>query len=186
MKYVGAHVSSSGGVHHAPVRAAEIGAGAFAFFTKNQKRWRAKPLLPDDIERFRRNLSASGIAPEHVLPHDSYLINLSNPDGEKREKSYSTFIDEAGRAEALGLTLFNFHPGAHLGAMSEAEAIRLIAEGVDRACETIDRIVFVAETTAGQGSSLGYIFEHLRDLIGETSYPDRMGICIDTCHIFSA
>jgi deoxyribonuclease IV len=186
MKYIGAHVSSAGGVYHAPGRAREIGADAFALFTKNQKQWAAKPFTPDDIEMFTKNMKVSGIRPKQVLPHDSYLINLANPDKEKRERSIKAFIDEAKRAEALGLTYLNFHPGAHLGAMGEPEALKLIAEGVDRACEDVDRIVFVVETTAGQGSSVGYRFEHLRDLIGLTAYPDRTGVCVDTCHIFAA
>jgi deoxyribonuclease IV len=186
MKYIGAHVSSAGGVYHAPGRAREIGADAFALFTKNQKQWAAKPFTPDDMEMFTKNLQESGIQPKHVLPHDSYLINLANPDKEKRERSVTAFIDEAKRAEALGLMYLNFHPGAHLGAMGESEALQLIAEGVDRACEDVERIVFVVETTAGQGSSVGYRFEHLRDLIGVTAYPDRVGVCVDTCHIFAA
>ena len=128
MKYIGAHVSSAGGVYHAPGRAREIGADAFALFTKNQKQWAAKPLTPDDMEMFTKNLQESGIEPKHVLPHDSYLINLSNPDKEKRDRSIEAFIHEAARAEALGLMYLNFHPGAHLGAMGESEALKLIAE----------------------------------------------------------
>lgn len=186
MKYIGAHVSASGGVHHAPQRAAEIGATAFALFTKNQKRWDAKPLDPAEIDQFAKTCKEAEIDPKYILPHDSYLINLSNPDAEKREKSVKAFIDEAKRAEQLGLRRLNFHPGTHLQELGESEALDLIAEGMDRAMKETDSVVLVAETTAGQGSSLGYRFEHLRDLLGTVRVPERAGVCIDTCHIFAA
>ncbi len=186
MKYVGAHVSAAGGVENAPLRAAEIGAKAFALFTKNQKRWVSPPLKEESIAAFRENLAVSGIKPEHVLPHDSYLINLGNPDPEKRKKSLEAFIDEGRRAEQLGLSLLNFHPGSHLKQTSEDECIALIAESIDTAVKETERVVFVLETTAGQGTNIGYTFEQIKAIIDASRYPERLGVCIDTCHIFAA
>ncbi|MDY7027636.1 MAG: deoxyribonuclease IV [Spirochaetota bacterium] len=186
MKYIGAHVSTAGGVENAPLNAARIGANAFALFTKNQRQWNAKPLNGDSIEAFKRNLQAAGIDPRHVLPHDSYLINLGNPDREKREKSLQAFIDEARRAEQLGLQLLNFHPGSHLGRISEEDCLSLIADGMNTALAETDSVKLVIETTSGQGSNLGYRFEHLADLIERSKDPARVGVCIDTCHIFAA
>jgi deoxyribonuclease-4 len=186
MKYIGAHVSAAGGVENAPLNAARIGANAFALFTKNQRQWNAKPLKGDSIEAFKRNLQAAGIDPRHVLPHDSYLINLGNPDREKREKSLQAFIDETRRAEQLGLQLLNFHPGSHLGRISEEDCLSLIADGMNTALAETDSVKLVIETTSGQGSNLGYRFEHLADLIERSKDPARVGVCIDTCHIFAA
>ena len=186
MKYIGAHVSAAGGVENAPLNAAKIGARAFALFTKNQRQWKAKPLSRESIEGFKTNLRESGIQPEHVLPHDSYLINLGNPDREKWEKSLKAFIVEARRAEQLGLSLLNFHPGSHLGRISEAACLSRIAEGMNRTLEETERIRLVIETTAGQGSNVGHRFEHLADLIEQSDHPERVGVCIDTCHIFAA
>ena len=186
MKYIGAHVSAAGGVENAPLRAAEIGAKAFALFTKNQKRWVSPPLKKDSIAAFKENLAASGIKPEHVLPHDSYLINLGNPDPEKRKRSLDAFIDEGKRAEQLGLSLLNFHPGSHLKQLSEDECISLIAESIDTAAGESDRVIFVLETTAGQGTNIGYTFEQIKAIIDASRYPGRLGVCIDTCHIFAA
>ena len=114
MKYVGSHVSASGGVYNAPLNAMKIGAKAFALFTKNQRQWASKPLDDETIALFKKNLELSGILPKHVLPHDSYLINLGHPETEKLEKSRAAFIDEIERCEWLGLNKLNFHPGSHL------------------------------------------------------------------------
>ncbi len=186
MKYAGAHVSAAGGVENAPLRAAEIGAKAFALFTKNQKRWESPPLKEESITAFRENLAVSGIKQEHVLPHDSYLINLGNPDPEKRKRSLNAFIDEGKRAEQLGLSLLNFHPGSHLKQASENECIALIAESIDAAVKETERVVFVLETTAGQGTNIGYTFEQIKAIIDASNFPERLGVCIDTCHIFAA
>ncbi len=186
MKYAGAHVSAAGGVENAPLRAAEIGARAFALFTKNQKRWSAPPLTKESIEAFKKNLSASGIKPEHVLPHDSYLINLGNPDPEKRKKSLNAFIDEGRRAEQLGLSLLNFHPGSHLNQIPEDECLQYIAENINTAMAETEKVLFVIETTAGQGSNTGYNFIQIGKIISMVKNPDRTGVCIDTCHIFAA
>lgn len=186
MKYIGAHVSASGGVENAPLNAQKIGASAFALFTKNQRQWNAKPLTEKSIKAFKANLDAVGIRPEHVLPHDSYLINLGNPDKEKWQKSLTAFIDEAQRAEQLGIPLLNFHPGSHLRQISEEECIALNSEAMNTTLRNTGEVKLVVETTAGQGSNIGYSFEHLAALIDQSADPDRVGVCIDTCHIFAA
>lgn len=185
MKYVGAHVSASGGVENAPVNAEAIGAKAFALFTKNQKRWAAPPLTEKSIANFKANLMASGISADMVLPHDSYLINLGNPDQDKRIKSFNAFLDELKRVEILGLSLLNFHPGGHLKQISEAECISFIAENINNAHSETESAIAVIENTAGQGSWIGYRFEHLRDIIDQVKDKTRIGICLDTCHTFA-
>ena len=186
MKYVGAHVSIAGGVENAPLNAEQIGAKAFAMFTKNQRQWQAKPLDEKNILAFRENLARSGIAPQHVLPHDGYLINLGNPDPDKRQNSLNAFIDEAQRVEQLGLSLLNFHPGSHLHQISEEQGMDLIAAGVRQAIAQTRAVVFVLECTAGQGTNLGYTFEQLAQIIERVGSRERMGVCLDTCHLYAA
>jgi deoxyribonuclease-4 len=164
----------------------KIGANAFALFTKNQRQWKSKPLKEEEIAGFKENLKEAGISPEHVLPHDSYLINLGNPEKAKREKALSAFIQEARRAEQIGVPLLNFHPGSHLNAMTEEECLELIAGGMNTALKETDFVRLVAEITAGQGSAVGYSFEHLARLIELSDAPERVGVCIDTCHAFAA
>ena len=200
MKFVGAHVSASGGVDNAPLNAMKIGAKAFALFTKNQRQWVAKPLEPKMIESFKTNLEKSGILPKHVLPHDSYLINLGHPEVEKLEKSRAAFIDELERCEQLGLELLNFHPGSHLvkvpkkdlaydDKIMEAEltCLDVIAESMNLAIEATKsmNVKLVIENTAGQGTNLGYKFEHLGHIINKIEDKSRVGICLDTCHTFT-
>jgi len=186
MKYFGAHVSTSGGVFNAPSNASSIGAKAFAMFSKNQRQWFASPLTDEDISSFKSELSLSGILPRHVLTHDSYLINLGNPDDEARKKSCDSFIDEMKRCHALGLDRLNFHPGSHLKEISESECISLVAESINRALDETEGVIAVIENTAGQGSNIGYRFEHIRDIIDQVSDKSRVGYCIDTCHAYSA
>jgi deoxyribonuclease-4 len=186
MKYVGAHVSASGGVYNAPKNAEAIGARAFALFTKNQRRWDAKPLESQTIDKFKQALDDAGIAPKHVLPHDSYLINLGHPEEPKRQKSYNAFLDEVQRCELLGLDRLNFHPGSHLKKISEDECIEYIAAACNRVLEKTEGVSLVIENTAGQGSNLGYSFEHLAAIIDRVEDKSRMGVCIDTCHAFTA
>ncbi len=186
MKFVGAHVSSSGGVFNAPLNAKKIGAKAFALFTKNQRQWNAKPLDSKTVDNFRKNLEESGIDVSQILPHDSYLINLGHPEKEKREKSLNAFIDEVKRCELLGLDKLNFHPGSHLKKISEEECLKLISDSMNKTLEVTQGVTLVIETTAGQGSNLGYKFEHLAYLIENSIDKDRVGVCIDTCHIFAA
>ncbi|MEW6551917.1 MAG: deoxyribonuclease IV [Arcobacteraceae bacterium] len=186
MKFLGAHVSSSGGVYNAPLNAMAIGAKAFALFTKNQKQWVAKPLDKDTIDLWFLNLEKSKILPKHILPHDSYLINLGSPESDSREKSLNAFIDEMERCDILGLDRLNFHPGSHLRKISETECLDLIADSINKALDSTKNVKAVIENTAGQGSNLGYKFEHLAYLIDKVEDKSRIGVCIDTCHMFSA
>ncbi len=186
MKYVGAHVSSSGGVFNAPLNAQAIGAKAFALFTKNQRQWKAKPLDEETIALFRENLQKSGIEPRHVLPHDSYLINLGHPEDEKWKKSLDAFIDEVKRCEQLGLDKLNFHPGSHLKKIDETKCLDRIAEAMNITLNETEGVTLVIENTAGQGSNLGHRFEHLAYLIDKTEDRSRVGVCLDTCHTFTA
>ena len=186
MKYIGAHVSASGGVENAPVNAHAIGAKAFALFTKNQRQWQSAPLSEKSIQQFRENCAQYGFAPEHILPHDSYLINLGHPQAEGLEKSRKAFLDEMQRCEALGLDRLNFHPGSHLKQISEQESLDRIAESINLALDRTHGVTAVIENTAGQGSNLGFRFEHLRYLIDRVEDRSRVGVCIDTCHAFAA
>ena len=186
MKYIGAHVSASGGVENAVLRSVEIGANAFALFTKNQRQWKAPPLKAENIEKFKRFCQVHHFQPEHILPHDSYLINLGSPDKEGLEKSRAAFIDELERANQLGLKLLNFHPGSHLNLISESDCLARIAESINIAVEKVPNVIAVIENTAGQGSNLGYRFEHLAEIIDQVEDKNRVGVCLDTCHLFSA
>ncbi|NPA60504.1 MAG: deoxyribonuclease IV [Epsilonproteobacteria bacterium] len=183
-KFVGAHTSASGGVFNAVTNAQKIGAKAFALFTKNQKRWEAKPLDIKVIDKFKKALDESGILPKHVLPHDSYLINLGHPDEQKLIKSRMAFIDELQRCEQLGLDRLNFHPGSHLKEISEDECLTKISESINIALDKTKGVKAVIENTAGQGSNLGYKFEHLAQIIDKVEDKSRIGVCIDTCHLF--
>ena len=186
MKRIGAHVSASGGVFNAPLNAAKIGADAFAMFVKNQRRWDAPPLRAEEIAAFKDALRQSGIPAEHVLVHDSYLINLGHPREAEREKSLNAFIDEIRRCEALGLRLLNFHPGSHLNEISAQVCLDNIAGSLNFAIANTSGVKLVLENTAGQGSNLGYDFAQLAYVIGKISNKDRIGVCIDTCHAFAA
>jgi deoxyribonuclease-4 len=186
MKYVGAHISAAGGVENSPLNAHEIGARAFAFFTKNQRQWVASPLTKKSIEAFRGNCEKLGYKPFQILPHDSYLINLGNPDPEGLGRSRYSFNDEMKRCELLGLDRFNFHPGSHLGKISEEQCLDLIAESVNIALSKTSGVIAVIENTAGQGTNLGYRFGHLRYIIDRVKDKSRVGVCIDTCHAFTS
>ena len=186
MKYIGAHTSAAGGVEFAPLRAKEIGARAFALFTKNQRQWQAKPLSEESIQLFKKNIEQVGIRPEHVLPHDSYLINLGHPEADKLEKSRAAFMDEIARCEQLGLSLLNFHPGSHLRKMDEEDCLKRIAESINIALDASKHVTAVIENTSGQGSNLGYRFEHLATIIAGVDDKTRVGVCLDTCHTFTA
>ena len=186
MKYIGAHVSASGGVENAPLNAHEIGARAFALFTKNQRQWKSAPLTKDSIRNFRENCDKHGYKPFQILPHDSYLINLGHPETDGLTKSREAFIDEMSRCEQLGLDRLNFHPGGSLGKISDEECLERIAESVNIALDKTKGVTAVLENTAGQGSNLGYKFEHLRYIIDRVDDKSRVGVCIDTCHSFAA
>lgn len=186
MKFVGAHVSASGGVFNAPINATKIGAKAFALFTKNQRQWEGKPLSQEEITRFKCELEKAEILPKHVLAHDSYLINLGHPEDAAREKSLEAFIDEVKRCEALGLDKLNFHPGSHLKSISEEQCLENIKACMDEALRQTKSVTLVVENTAGQGSNLGYKMEHLGYLMQESIDKERVGVCIDTCHLFTS
>ena len=186
MKYIGAHVSASGGVENAPLNAHEIGAKAFALFTKNQRQWKSAPLTNNSIRNFRENCDKHGYKSFQILPHDSYLINLGHPEADGLAKSREAFIDEMSRCEQLGLDRLNFHPGGSLGKISDEECLERIAESVNIALDKTRGVTAVLENTAGQGSNLGYKFEHLRYIIDRVEDKSRVGVCIDTCHSFAA
>lgn len=186
MKYLGAHVSAAGGADQAVQRAVEIGATAFALFTKNQRQWQGKPLTDEAIAAFKQACRVHGFAPAQILPHDSYLINLGHPEAEGLDKSRAAFIDEMQRCEQLGLTLLNFHPGSHLNKISEADCLSRIAESINLALDATQGVTAVIENTAGQGTNLGWRFEHLASIIEQVDDKRRVGVCIDTCHAFAA
>jgi len=198
-KYIGAHVSSSGGVFNAPLNAQKIGAKAFALFTKNQRQWSAKELTDEIVEKFKENLEQSGIDSRQILPHDSYLINLGHPEIEKREKSLNAFVEELQRCELLGLDKLNFHPGSHLQKIpkksetyqedldfAEEMCISAITNSMNKAIDRTENTILVIENTAGQGTNMGYKFEHLRAIIDKIKDKSRVGICLDTCHTFAS
>ncbi len=186
MKYIGAHVSSSGGVENAPANALAIGANAFALFTKNQRQWVSAPLSEKSIALFKQRCWQGGLDPRYILPHDSYLINLGSPDEEGLQKSRNAFIDEMTRCEQLGLMMLNFHPGSHLNKISLEECLDRIAESINIALEHTSGVAAVIENTAGQGSNVGNRFEHIRYIIDKVQDKGRVGVCIDTCHTYSA
>lgn len=186
MKFFGAHVSASGGVENAPRNASAIGATAFALFTKNQRQWRSAPLSATSIEAFGRELAAAGIDPRHVLPHDSYLINLGHPEEEGLERSREAFLDEMQRCEQLGLDRLNFHPGSHLKKISTEECLDRVAESINIALRATKGVTAVIENTAGQGSNVGFAFWQLKRIIDGVEDKSRVGICLDTCHSFAA
>lgn len=179
-------MSASGGVEMAPENAHEIGATAFALFTKNQRQWRAAPLSKESILLFREHCEKRGYKPFQILPHDSYLINLGHPEKEGLEKSREAFLDEMKRCELLGLDRLNFHPGASLGKISEEECLKTIAESINIVLDKTKGVTAVIENTAGQGSSMGHRFEHLQFIIGLVEDKSRVGVCLDTCHSFAA
>lgn len=186
MKFIGAHVSASGGVENAPLNAQAIGANAFALFTKNQRQWVSPPLTERSITLFKERCQQYGFQPEYILPHDSYLINLGHPDTEGLEKSRSAFLDEMQRCEQLGLKFLNFHPGSHLNRISPEACLDRIAESINIVLSKTQGVTAVIENTAGQGSNMGFSFYHLRHIIDRVDDKNRVGVCIDTCHTFTA
>ncbi|MBD5173526.1 MAG: deoxyribonuclease IV [Bacteroidales bacterium] len=186
MKYIGAHVSASPGVSQAPINAANIGAKAFALFTRNPSRWASPAIKPQEAEAFKENCEKFGFSPAQILPHDSYLINLGAPDAEKLDKSREAFLDEMRRCELLGLTMLNFHPGSHLKLIEPEKCLDLIAESINIALAETSGVKAVIENTAGQGSNLGFTFAQIGHIINKVEDKDRVGVCIDTCHTFAS
>lgn len=173
-------------MENAPLNAAAVGANAFALFTKNQRQWVAAPLTANSIALFKENCSKSGFMPEFILPHDSYLINLGNPDEDAIQKSRAAFLDEMQRCEQLGLKLLNFHPGSHLNKISIEECLDRIAANINLALSRTSGVTAVIENTAGQGSNVGNRLEEIRYIIDRVEDKSRVGFCIDTCHFYSA
>lgn len=186
MKYIGAHVSAAGGVENTPKRAHNIGAEAFALFTKNQRRWEGPPLTEENIEGFKQKCEDLGFSMNAVMPHDSYLINLGHPEENQLQKSRNAFLDEMKRCEQLGIKLLNFHPGNHLGKISVEECLDRNAESINWTLKRSEGVTAVIENTAGQGTSVGYEFEYLARIIDGVKDKSRVGVCIDTCHAFAA
>ena len=186
MKYIGAHVSAAGGVENAPVRAHEIGATAFALFTKNQRQWQSAPLTAASIAAFKASCAQRGYGAGQILPHDSYLINLGHPSAPELEKSRAAFLDEMRRCEQLGIDRLNFHPGATLGAISVEECLDRVAESINLALAATKGVTAVIENTAGQGSNVGHRFEHLARIVAGVTDKTRVGVCLDTCHSYTA
>lgn len=186
MKYIGPHVSASGGVENAVINAVNLNANAFALFTRNQKQWYSKPLEKDSIKKFRDLCEKHDFKPFQILPHDSYLINLGHPEKEGLEKSRTAFLDEMQRCEQLGLDRLNFHPGSHLQKISEEDCLKTIAESINITLDKTNGVTAVIENTAGQGTNLGHKFEQIRYIIDHVEDKTRVGVCIDTCHSYSA
>jgi len=186
MKYIGPHVSATGGVENAPLNAMAVGANAFALFTKNQRQWVSAPLTQKSIDAFKAHCEKAGITPDFILPHDSYLINLGQPEEEALQKSRNSFFDEMKRCEQLGLKMLNFHPGSHLNKISLEECLRRIAESINMALDQTHGVTAVIENTAGQGSNVGFSFQHIAYIIEKVEDKSRVGVCIDTCHTYSA
>ncbi len=186
MKFVGAHVSASGGVENAPLNAKNIGATAFALFTKNQRQWFSTPISQKSAELFRERCKEYNYSPFQILPHDSYLINLGHPQKEALEKSRSAFLDEMQRCEQLGLDRLNFHPGSHLNQISVDQCLKLIAESINITLNKTKGVTAVIENTAGQGTNLGFEFEQIAQIIDMVEDKGRVGVCVDTCHSFAA
>lgn len=186
MKHIGAHVSASGGVENAPINAKEIGANAFALFTKNQRQWVAKPLTDKNIKLFKERCKEYNFSSDYILPHNSYLTNMGNPDPAMRDKSKAAFLDELERCEQLGLKLLNFHPGSHLNKISEEECLVQIANCVNDVLDNTEYAVAVIENTAGQGTNLGYKFEHIAHIISNIKDQSRIGVCLDTAHLLAS
>ncbi|MDE6194737.1 MAG: deoxyribonuclease IV [Muribaculaceae bacterium] len=186
MKYIGAHVSTEGGVANAPLEAIAIGAKSFALFTGSSNRWTSKAIPEGEAHAFKENCRRGGFTADQILPHDNFLINLGSPDPQKLHMSRKSFLEEMKRCEQLGLTMLNFHPGSHLNEIEEEKSLDLIAESINITLDQTDGVTAVLESTAGQGSNLGYRFEHLAHIIAKVEDKSRVGVCIDTCHTYSA
>jgi deoxyribonuclease IV len=182
---LGAHVPTAGGLHHAPAHGRGIGATAIQVFTRNQRQWAARPLADEESAAFRQALEASGV--RSVMSHASYLINLASPDPLLLERGREAFRVEMTRCHELGIPLLVFHPGAHLGAGEDA-GVRAVAKSLDfvlAACRRA-RVMPAIEITAGQGSCVGHRFEHLAEMLSLVKSPERVAVCLDTCHLYAA
>ncbi|GAW82242.1 apurinic/apyrimidinic endonuclease Apn1 [Plasmodium gonderi] len=184
--YLGAHISAAGGVQNAPINSFKVAGQAFALFLKNQRKWDSPGLSSDNIKQFEENCKKYNLDTKYILPHGSYLINLANPDKEKREKSYSSFLDDVKRCEQLKIKLYNFHPGSTTGLCSLEEGIKNVADCINRVHKETSDVVIVLENSAGQKNSVGSKFEDLKKIILQIEDKERIGVCLDTCHTFAA
>ena len=183
---VGAHVSASGGVHKSVDNALEIGANCFALFVRSQRKWTSPPLKSGEAEKFIVEMGKSGIKSEHVIVHGSYLLNLANPSEEKRKQSLEGMLDEMKRCSQLGLCMYNIHPGSAVDGIDAKDGIKHIADCINTAHEQVPGVTVLLETMAGQGTTLGSTFEEVKNIMELVKRKDRVGVCLDTCHIFSA
>lgn len=186
MKYVGAHVSTEGGVDKAPLNAAAIGAKAFALFVKPQRQWVAPPLGEGVVEAFSANCRSAGIDARNILPHASYLVNLATPDEEARSKAIDSFAGEMARCASLGLPMLNVHPGSYLKTGTPKEGCERVADSINRACDKAPGVRVVVENTAGQGSYLGSTFEEIAWILEGVKDGVPVGVCLDTAHLYGA
>lgn len=186
MKYIGAHVSISGGLHLACRRALEIGAKSFALFLRSQRQWVAKPLSEEQAQVFRDACQSSGFSPKVIIPHGIYLMNCGSPDEEILRKSREVLVDELQRCEMLGLTLYNFHPGSTCGKIPVEDCLDRIADSINLAHKKTKYVMTVLENMSCQGNTIGGKFEELRGIIDRVSDKSRVGVCLDTCHAFAA
>jgi deoxyribonuclease IV len=185
MAILGSHLSIAGGYYKAVEQAAKLGCDCVQIFTKNNNQWRAKPLTDEDVQKFSSALSDLKIS--HPIAHDSYLINLAAPDDELWKKSVDAFVVELQRAERLGLAYVVMHPGAHTTSSEEQGIAKVVAAFDEVHSQTRGlKVVTLIETTAGQGSSLGWKFEQIASILGGVKDPERLAICVDTCHLFAA
>ena len=183
---IGFHVSAAKGVHNAPINAKKLKIKSFALFLGNQRTWSQKPLDKKEIQSFKKTMTSLKLNPKKVLPHGSYLINAGSPKPEALEKSRKLLLSEVERCKDLGLHMYNFHPGSHLREISEKECIKKVGETINWIHKKTTDVKLVIENTAGQGSNIGYSFEHLRDIVAEVQDKTRVGVCLDTCHLFAA
>lgn len=185
-KRVGAHISAAGGAFNTFSNNSAINGKAFACFLKSQRKWTSPPLLDSDVAKFNEKAIEFSFDKKFILPHGSYLINLASSDVEMRAKSFDNFIDDLKRCHRLGISLYNFHPGSTVGKCSISQSITYVSESINRAHSLVPNVIVVLETMAGQGNVIGSKFEELRDIISKVEDKSRIGVCIDTCHIFSA
>ena len=186
MYYIGPHVSIGGGVANAPVNAKALGSTGFGMFVKNQRQWTAAPYSEADVDAFKKQMKADGYTTAQVLPHAGYLINLANPDEAAHAKSMGSLMDELRRCMALGLDKLNFHPGSHLRLLTPQAACERVAKSMNEALAKTQGVTLVIENTAGSGGNLGSVFEELQTIIDGVEDKKRVGVCLDTMHLFGA
>ncbi|GMR36401.1 hypothetical protein PMAYCL1PPCAC_06596, partial [Pristionchus mayeri] len=186
-KRLGMHASAAGSVSRAIHDARSIGCHSFALFVRNQRQWNSKPMEESVVQEWNRTIEDTGFPLHMILPHGSYLLNPGSPDAQKLEKSRDAMLEECKRAERLNIEMYNFHPGSSTGVGSQEDCIRTVAETIDYVLERTDKIKLVVETMAGQGHTVGGTFEEIRSILDQVKgNSKRVGVCIDTCHIFAA